>query len=90
MFDLVGMARKDSRSKVKVTMLKRSQGWASVNSKLVGSLMTETSQLPAQPDTILIYGEHAKDKLVRIVGADDFTHEIIHGLDSDKMPWRAW
>lgn len=90
MFDLVGMARKDSRSKVKVTMLKRPQGWTSVISQLVGALMTETSQLQKQPDTILIYGEHTKDRLVQIVGTDDFTHEIIHGLDSEQMPWHAW
>ncbi len=91
MFDLVSMDRRDSRSKQKVTMLQRSQGWSDkVLGQIVNSLKIETSSLPKAPDKLLIYGEFSKERLFGIIGTDDFTLEVIEGLDNERLPWKGW
>lgn len=90
MFDLVGMALRDKRAKQKVTKLQRAAGWTrELTGQLACSLMTEGSSLPAQPEIFLLYGEYEKSRLVGLIGSDDFTLEIITGLDSEQMPWRT-
>lgn len=90
---LVGMEMWDQRKQQKATVLTRPKDstWSHEEiDKLAMGLkpITCVCSHPKCPATIIIWGEHAREEIVKALGRDDFEFEVFQGLDNPKLPFR--
>ena len=88
--DLVGMHMRESRLKIKMTILHRPGGvWDKIEiGRLATGLVTEVSQHHKHPEHIILFGHYTKKQTLKaILGGVQYSVEQITGVPNIKLPF---